>query len=205
MFGVQHRIAVGVPCGRTPMQLPPPAPAQGVVDGVSYQRVRKQKDLVICLLWPDEKPRYQGLRHVIRLVEEVHQRPGCKLLAEHRGRLRRLLVGRVQPVDAGLHQALDRAGDGRSLVLIGMAKQLVQKKRVAGRALDTAFGEGGVGGDQRLGGEGARVLGRQRTEIDGSERGARRLCPPCLVQRIALDARGHDQECGMPRHCRRQF
>ena len=58
MFGAQHRIPLGIPCGRTPMQLPSPAPEQGVVDGVSYQSVRKQKDVAICLMWPDEKPRY---------------------------------------------------------------------------------------------------------------------------------------------------
>jgi len=58
------------------MQLPSPATEQGVVNGVSYQRVREQKDVAICLLWPDEKPRYQAIRQVIRLVEEVDQRPG---------------------------------------------------------------------------------------------------------------------------------
>jgi len=108
------------------------------------------------------------------------------LLAEHRGRLRRLLVGRVEPVDAGLHQALDRTGDGSSLALIGVTKELVEKQRVAGGTLDAAFGERGVGRDQRLG-EGTRVLGRQGTEIDRHERGAGRLGPPCLVQRIAFD------------------
>ena len=35
---------------------------QCVVDGVSYQRMGEQKDAAICLLWPDEKPRYQAFR-----------------------------------------------------------------------------------------------------------------------------------------------
>ena len=35
MFGVQYRIAIGVPLRCTPMQLPAPAPEQGVIDYVA--------------------------------------------------------------------------------------------------------------------------------------------------------------------------
>jgi hypothetical protein len=55
----------------------------------------------------------------------VNQGAGGKPLAKHRGGLRRLFVGRVEPVDTGLNQTLDRAGHGNSLALIGVPKQLV--------------------------------------------------------------------------------
>ena len=50
-------------------------------------------------------------------------------------------------------------------------------------------------------GKGARVVRRQRTEMDRRQQRAGRVRPPRIVQRIALAARRHDQESGMMCHC----
>ena len=44
----------------------------------------------------------------------------------------------------------------------------------------------------------------QRTEIDGREWRSTATCAPRSVERVALDARSHDQKAGTVRHCRRK-
>jgi hypothetical protein len=113
-------------------------------------------------------------------------------------------IRRIKPIDAFLNQTLDRAGHRNGLAFIGMAKKLIEEKRVAGRALDATLGESRIRGDQRLG-KSASIAQRQRTEIDCRQQGAWRVRAPCLIQRIAFDPRGHNQEDGMLRDCGRQF
>jgi hypothetical protein len=51
------------------------------------------------------------------------------------------------------------------VALIGMTKELIKKKRVAGGTLDAARCESLIRGDQRLG-KSAGIVRWQRTEID---------------------------------------
>jgi hypothetical protein len=69
MFGVQNRISIGIPFRRAPMQLPPPASEQGVIDRVPDQHMREQKNVSTRLLWPHEEPRDQVLGDVIRPID----------------------------------------------------------------------------------------------------------------------------------------
>ena len=66
MFGTQQKIPIGVQFRRAPVQLASPAPEQVVVYRVSDQHVREQEHLAARLLRPQEKPRDQSLRNVIR-------------------------------------------------------------------------------------------------------------------------------------------
>ena len=141
------------------MQLASPALEQSIVDGVPDQRVREQEHVAVRLLRPQEKARYQGLGGIIRPIEQVGQSRAAEPLAENRGGLNGGLVYPGEPINARLHEALHRAGYGGGLALIGVTQQLVEKKRVAGGALDAALGESRVRGDEHLG-ESARVVQR---------------------------------------------
>jgi hypothetical protein len=69
MFGVQNRISIGIPFRCAPMQVPPPAPEQGVIDCVPDQHMREQKNVSTRLLWPHQEPRDQVLGDVIRPID----------------------------------------------------------------------------------------------------------------------------------------
>jgi hypothetical protein len=71
MFGTQHRIPIGVPFRRAPVELASPAPEQGIVNGVPDQHVGEQEHLAARLLRPQEEPRYQAVGEVIRFIEEM--------------------------------------------------------------------------------------------------------------------------------------
>jgi hypothetical protein len=157
MFGAQHQISIKAPVGCAAMQLALPALEQSIVDGVADQRVREQEHVAARLLGPHEKARYQGLGGIIRSIEQVGQSSAAEPLAENRGGLNGGLVHRGEPIDARLHEALHRAGNGGGLALVGVSEELVEKKRVAGGPLDAALGESRVRRDEHLG-ESARVV-----------------------------------------------
>jgi hypothetical protein len=92
-------------------------------------------------------------------------------LAENRSGLNGRLIPRVEPIDARLHKALYRPGHGDCLAFVGMAKQLIEEKRIASSALDAALCERCVRYEKRLR-ESACVVWRQRTKIDCRQQGA---------------------------------
>ena len=96
-------------------------------------------------------------------------------------------------VEAGLHEALHRSGHRGLGGALGVTQQLLQKQRVAGRTLDASPRELAVGVKIGLGERGG-LSSAQRPEIDGHERTAAGAGAPGVVERVALDPRGHDQD-----------
>ena len=162
MLGAQQRIPIVVEFRRAQVKLASPAPEQVVVYCVPDQHMCEQEHLAARLLRPQEKPRDQSLRNIIRLVEQVGQRSMREPLAENRSGLNGRLIPWIEPIDARLHQALYRAGHGYCLAFVCMAKQLIEEKRIASSALDAALSERGVRYEKRLR-ESACVVWRHRT------------------------------------------
>ena len=116
--------------------------------------------------------------------------------------MERALVGIAQSIDSRQDDALYRARDLLIRGVFGAAQQLFEEQRVALGAFDAGAGEA-VGGFHEFSGQAQRLVFAKRRQIDGDKRGRGRLAPRA-VQRVALDARGHDQDhrplCGRRRH-----
>jgi hypothetical protein len=109
---------------RAPVQLAPPAPAQGVIDCVPDQHMREQENVSTYLLWPHQEPGHQTLRNVIRPIEQIRQSRVYEPLAEDRRSLYRRFLRWIKPIDALLYQTLDRARDRNGLALGALRKAL---------------------------------------------------------------------------------
>ncbi len=70
---------------------------------------------------------------------------------------------------------------------------MLEEQWVALGALDAFKGEL-VGRVDEVARQSERIFLAQRTQVDGHQGTSARRAAPRLVQRIALDARGHDQE-----------
>lgn len=68
---MQHRIAPGIPSGRRPVQITPPALEEAVVNRVADQGVREQKAI---LLRPKQEVRHQPGAVVVGLADQMPQR-----------------------------------------------------------------------------------------------------------------------------------
>ena len=156
VLGVQRQVALRKPCGRPPMQLAPPGLEQRVVYGIADQGVREQEPVARRA---HEQALDQGGAAVARIVHEVAQRVQREALPEYRSRLDGQLVRRRQVVEARLHQALHRTGDGGLGRTLGVAQQLLQEQGIASRALDAPPGEVAVRLEVSLG-ERARLAAR---------------------------------------------
>ena len=93
----------------------------------------------------------------------------AEALAEHRGRLQGRLVGRIELVDARLHQVLHRARDAGFRAFLGVPQQLLQEQRVAGGPLDAPRGEPIRRVEERAR-QRQRLLAPQRAEVDRHQR-----------------------------------
>ena len=89
------------------MQLPTARAQCGFVDAVSNQRVAEQEPAAFTA---HQEMRDQRGTVVRGSLKQVAQRLEREALAEHGRRLHRLLVGRIEAVEPGMHQRLDRAG-----------------------------------------------------------------------------------------------
>ncbi len=190
MLGAQHRLAIAEPFGRLAVQLATAGPQQGVVNRVADQGVAEQQ---VVANRPHQLALDQAAAGVVWAGEEMAQRVEGEALAEHRGRLERLTIRRIELIHARLDQALHRARHDALHALLGMAQQLLEKQRIAGCAFDAASGElaarPGLDAGQRLG-----LAGAQWAQIQRHQRAAADARPPRLIQRVASDAGGHDQE-----------
>ncbi len=136
----------------------------------------------------------QPLRCVIRQVENEAQNVYRKTLAEHGRRLQRLLVRGIQPIQPCLDEALHGARHtGDAGVVLGVTQQLLQEQRIARGAFDAPRGKLVRRAEAPLGHR-HRLLAPERAEVDGPERSAARPALPSLVELVALDARGQDQD-----------
>ena len=86
----------------------------------------------------------------MRLVQHGAQPRQREALPEHRGRAKRVAVVRVETVEPGLHQRLDRRRYGVVATLAHMPRQLLQKQRVTLGTGDTTLGGQRVGVRQQL-------------------------------------------------------
>ena len=190
MLRMQRQVPVGEPLGRLQMQLAPAGSEQGGVGSLLDQGVREQ---IILALRQHQCIADEAVAGVVgRADEPPQQRQGEPLANDGRG-LERLPVARRQPVHARQHQALDGSGHSVLAAFLRAAQQLLQKQRVAGGAFDAGKRDALRRVDEAAG-EAQRLVVPQRTEVDGFERRAAAACAPCEVERVALDARGHDQQ-----------
>ena len=133
MLGTQDRIGVGEILRRPAMQFNTPVLEQRAKDTFLNQRVVEE---IAVSLWTNERALDQPLAIVVGRLDQMAQGFQFKALAKHRGRLQGLLVGRWQSIDARENQALDRRRDIAVAMLLYVAQQLFQEKRVALRTLD---------------------------------------------------------------------
>ena len=118
VLGVQRQIALREPCGRPPMQLAPSGLEQRVVYRIADQGVREQEPV-------GRRAHEQALDErraaVARIVHEVTEGVQREALPEYCSRLDGELVRRRQVVEARLHQAMHRTGDGGLGRALGVA------------------------------------------------------------------------------------
>ena len=157
----------------------------------------------LAVVRPHEVARHEMLGGMVRMLEQVGQGSAVEALAEHRGRLQGRLVGRVEPVDARLHQVLHRARDAGFRAVLGVPQQLLQEQRVAGGPLDAPRGELVRRVEERAR-QRQRLLAPQRAEVERDQRCAGDPVAPLPAERVALEPRGHHQERGAFRHRERQ-
>ena len=137
---MEDRVALREPARRAAVQLAAPAlraacrrPRRGSARGRTESAVA---------LRPHQQVRHEARRGRSRVAPSRWRSTSrVEALPEHGGGLQRRLVGRFEPVEAGLHQALDRARDAGLRALLGVAQQLLEEERVAGGALDAALGQ----------------------------------------------------------------
>ena len=196
VLGAERRVASFAPLRGAAVQFAPPAPQHAVVDRVADQRMGEQERPLA--LRADQGEFGDPLDVAIGLAKEVAQRFQVEALAEHGGGLERDPVVRVEPVEPRLDEALHRARHGGSAaLLLGVAEELLQEQRVAGRSLDAAFGQGGVRGEESPC-QSARFRGVERAEVEGQRLVPGCLGPPCRTQRVAFDARRGYQDRRAP-------
>ena len=121
------------------------------------------------------------------------QRFQLKALAKHRGGLQGLLVGRRQSIDARENEALDRRRDIAVAMLLHVAQQLFQEKRVALRTLDAVERRLIDGLDERTC-QPDGIFFRQGGKIQRHKGQPPVLLRHAWTERISLDARGHDKQ-----------
>ena len=101
-----------------------------------YERMAEQKS---AFFRTHEKVRNQSAAVVARIFDQVTQRIEREALAEHGGRLHRLLVGRREPVEARVHQRLDRPGQARLAGFVGIEHRITSYNVCYTKLLRTLF------------------------------------------------------------------
>src|SRR5829696_7316838 len=89
------------------MKLTTPALQQCVVDRIPDESMGEQKGLA---LREHKEMRHEMVGNVVLPIEQVAQCLPAEALTEHRGSLEGGLVGRIEPIQTCLDEALDRAG-----------------------------------------------------------------------------------------------
>ena len=131
MLGMQSEVAVLEPLGGAAMQGTAVLRQERPIDRIADQRVHEE---IVLPMGPQEVLLDKFGRVEARARGEPAQKRRVHPLADHRGRLDRLLISRRELIDARLHEALDAAGHGLALGLLRMTQELLEEKRVAAGA-----------------------------------------------------------------------
>src|SRR5215472_10497510 len=177
----------GEPFGRDEMQLAAARAKHRRIGAFLNEGMSEQKSVTFG---QHQRMINKPVANVVRHADHLSEKWQLETLANNRGRLDGLPVMRCKPICAGEYQALDRSRNGILAALLGVAQKLLEKQRIAARAVDARQCEG-LRRVEEAAREAERLLRTQRAEIHGRERHAASACTPCGVERIALNARRH--------------
>ena len=196
---MQNGVVRGKPVGRALVKIPAPGLQEGRIDALLDEGVVEKKVLPVRAHQAVFDEAGAGVAVGAQQMTQGIER---KAFADHRGRLQSLLIGDRQPIDTRQDQALNRGRQLRLLALGGVVQELFQEQRVAAGPFDAGLGQGavrvGIGAGQR-----DRLLLAQGCQVDGDQGPALGGAAPDLVERIAVDPRGHHQERRTAAHGRR--
>lgn len=186
---VEREIAFGEPLRRAAVQLAAIRFENRFVHGIAEQRMRKLKSWAVRT----HESAFDEERWIVLLfADRVSQRVEPELLTEHRAGLQGSMIEIRQVIGARENQRPDGAGQEIAAGVRG-AQQLVEKERVAVRALDARIDRL----SRQLGierGELLRFILRERRQIERRNRAAACTRAPRCADRIALRSRRHDEK-----------
>ena len=191
VLGVQRQVALRKPRGSPPMQLAPPGLEQRVVDGIADQRVREQE---LVARRAHEKALDQGGAVVARVAPRAwRSASSAKRWPNTAAACTACLSGAVKwSRRACTRLCTDPGTRGLGASSAWRSSCSRNSGLPAARSMHR-LGEVAVGLEISLGERGG-LRRAQRPEIDGHERTAAGAGAPGVVERVALDPRGHDQD-----------
>ncbi len=194
VLGLQDGLAVAEPPRSDQMDLAPAALQRRRVNRLLDKRVGEHE---VHAVRSDEVGHDQPIAAHARVVGDSSKIAEREALADRRGHLQ----GRALRCGESVHALEDKAADGRrhirrrSVHLLRRPQQLFEEERIAFGTLDALQREAARGFDQPRR-EQARLLLPQRRKVQGHERAAVRRGTPRLVERVAFDAGGEEQDDG---------